>query len=146
MRSNDLRFVTDCRLMDIEWIQSELTAKSYWAKGRTQKQVLRSIENSHAFGVFRELRQIAFARVVTDLVSVAYIADVWVEESERGNGIGRWMLEQIFGFVLFSEVKRWLLVTKDAQGIYREFGFSRLNAPEEYMERLLNTGGVDGSN
>lgn len=92
--------------MDIEWNQSELRGKSRWAKSRTGEQVLPSTENSYPFCVFRELRQIAFARVVLELVSADYIAEVRAEKFEPANGIGRWIPEQILTYRAVSVVKR----------------------------------------
>ena len=126
--------------VDLQWIQKELAEKSYWAKGRSLADMRRAVEESRCYSVYEDTRQIAFARVVTDLSVFAYLADVWVEESCRGKGVGGELLRQIMEDPALVGVPRWLLATKDAQEFYRRFGFGELKRPERFMEIDLREG------
>ena len=114
-------------------IHSFLT-ESYWAKGIPRETVARSIENSLCFGVYAEGKQVAFARVISDCATYAYIGDVFVLESFRGHGLGKWMMECIMQHPELQGLRRWTLLTRDAHGLYSQFGFSPLHAPDRYME------------
>ena len=138
LQPNDkLRILSDLGAMDIDWIHRELSEKSYWAVGRSREQMERALEGSVVFGLFRGELQIGFARVVTDRVSVAYLADVWIAEEERGRGLGRRLVSEILKDSRLKEVRRWLLRTKDAHGVYAPLGFGPVEEPEKYMERVL---------
>lgn len=128
---------TDKSRLDLQGIYDFLQS-SYWAKGIPLAVVRRSIENSLCFGVYEGDRQIGFARVVSDLATFAYLADVFMLETYRGRGLGKWLISCILADPRLADLRRWVLVTKDAQGLYREFDFQPLNAPERYME-ILNS-------
>jgi len=127
---------TDRRRLDLRLIHEFLSASSYWAQGRSFETVRRSVEHSLPFGVYRGTEQVGFARVVTDYATFAWIADVFVVERERGHGLGNWLVEVILSHPELRGFRRWLLATKDAHEIYREFGFIELNRPERFMERF----------
>ncbi|HEY6554316.1 MAG TPA: GNAT family N-acetyltransferase, partial [Vicinamibacteria bacterium] len=112
-------------------------ARSYWAQGIPREVVDRSIEGSLAFGLFEDGAQVGFARVVTDRATFAYLADVYVLESRRGRGLGRWLVECVTAHPDLQGLRRFALVTRDAHDVYRPFGFEPLRAPERYMERVL---------
>jgi GNAT superfamily N-acetyltransferase len=131
-----LRFVTGCEHMDTDWIQRELSQKSYWAEGRTREQVQTIMSTSYCFGAFLGKRQIAYARVLTDLVTIAYLADVWIDEEFRGRGIGRRFIAHVLSDERFAGVRKWLLVTRDAHTFYAPLGFKPLAYPERYMEKV----------
>ena len=114
-------------------IHSFLT-ESYWAKGIPRETVARSIENSLCFGVYAEGKQVAFARVISDCATYAYIGDVFVLESFRGHGLGKWMMECIMQHPALQGLRRWILLTRDAHGLYVQFGFAPVKSPERYME------------
>jgi GNAT superfamily N-acetyltransferase len=98
--------------------------------------VRRSIENSLAFGVYKSAGpQIGFARIVTDYATFAWLADVFIIEEERGQGLGHWLIETILSHAELMGLRRWLLATKDAHELYRRFGFNVLKRPERFMER-----------
>jgi N-acetylglutamate synthase-like GNAT family acetyltransferase len=120
--------------VDLNWIQQELSQKSYWAKGRTLEEMRRVVKESRCYSIFDEAKQIGFARVVSDLTVFAYLADVWVDEGYRGEGAGAMLIEHILQDPVLSGVRRWLLATKDAQEFYRRFGFGELKRPERFME------------
>jgi GNAT superfamily N-acetyltransferase len=110
--------------------------KSHWAEGVPLSVVERAIANSLAFGLYRDGRQIGFARVVTDRATFAYLADVFVLPPERGKGLGRWLVETVLRHPELQGMRRWLLGTRDAQGLYAQCGFRAPPAPFVFMERL----------
>lgn len=126
---------TDRARLDLSVIHDFLTNSSYWAVGRELETVRRSIENSLPFGLYDGERQIGFARVVTDYATFAWLADVFVLEAARGQGLGTWLIEVILSHPDLQGFRRWTLATKDAHEIYRKFGFSELKRPERWMER-----------
>ena len=112
----------------------EFLAGSYWAKGIPREIVDRSIEGALCFGLFENGRQIGFARVITDTATFAYLADVYVLESHRGRGLATWLMESILAHPELQGLRRWMLVTRDAHGLYRKVGFRELAHPERIME------------
>lgn len=136
MQDSDIRLEAGSKRVDIGWIHKELSEKSYWAKGRTLDQMKILVEDSYCFGAYRGTDQIGFARVVSDGITIAYLADVWIAEGERGTGIGGRLVSYVVTHPDLAGVKRWVLVTQDAQEFYRGHGFSDLTYPERYMERV----------
>ena len=134
-RRGDYLISDDRERLDLETIHRFLSTDSYWAVGRPLEVVRRSIEGSLAFGLYRDSRQVGFARVVTDYATFAWIADVFVLESERGQGLSKWMMQVILSHPELQGFRRWVLATKDAHGLYKQFGFMELNRPERWMER-----------
>lgn len=126
---------TDQSRLDFKLIHDFLTNSSYWAVGRSFETVKRSIEHSFSFGLYQNDKQIGFARVVTDYATFAWLADVFVLEEARGQGLGTWLVEVILAHPELQGFRRWTLATKDAHEIYRRFGFSELKRPERWMER-----------
>jgi GNAT superfamily N-acetyltransferase len=124
---------TDPARIDLRAVH-EFLANSYWARGIPLETVQRSIENSLCFGIYQGNRQIGFARVVTDRATFAYLADVFVLPDYRGRGLSRWLMECIIAHPDLQGLRRWMLATQDAHGLYRQFGFSPLKAPERWME------------
>ncbi len=125
---------TDKARLDLEMVHGFLKT-SYWAAGISADVVMRSVENSLAFGLFRGDEQVGFARVVTDYATFAYLADVFVLEPHRGQGLGRWMMEVVFSHPELQGLRRWMLATRDAHGLYRKYGFTELERPQIFMER-----------
>ena len=114
----------------------EILASSYWAEGIPREVVDRSIENSLVFGLYEGLAQIGFARVITDRSTFAYLSDVFVLESHRAKGLGKWLMEVIMGHPDLQGLRRWTLATRDAHGLYRQFGFLPVARPDRLMEIL----------
>ena len=112
-------------------------SRSYWAEGIPRETVDRSIEGSLGFGLFEGVLQIGFARVVTDRATFAYLADVYVLESRRGRGLGRWLVSCVMAHPHLQGLRRWNLATRDAHDVYRPAGFEPLRRPERYMEKVL---------
>lgn len=125
---------TDPARLDLETIHRFLDS-SYWAAGRPLEVIRRSIENSLPFGVYAGARQVGFARVITDYATFAWLADVFVLEEFRGQGLGKWLVEVILSHPDLQGFRRWVLATKDAHELYRRFGFEALKRPERWMER-----------
>jgi GNAT superfamily N-acetyltransferase len=115
----------------------EFLTNCYWAKGVPRDIVQRSIDNALCFGLFDGDRQVGFARVITDRATYAYIGDVFILESHRGRGLSKRLMQAIMGHPELQGLRRWSLVTNDAHGLYREFGFTPLANPQRYME-LVN--------
>jgi GNAT superfamily N-acetyltransferase len=126
---------TDAARLELDVIHGFLT-RSHWASGIPLAVVRRSIANSLAFGLYRDGRQIGFARVVTDRATFAYLADVFVLPEARGKGLGRWLVATVLRHPELQGLRRWLLGTRDAQGLYEQCGFRAPPPPFVFMERL----------
>ncbi|HEV2765958.1 MAG TPA: GNAT family N-acetyltransferase [Pyrinomonadaceae bacterium] len=126
---------TDPSRLDFEVIHDFLSRRSYWAAGRPLEVVRRSVENSLAFGLYAGARLVGFARVISDRATFAWVADVFVLEEFRGRGLSKWLMETILSHPELQGLRRWVLATKDAHGLYRRFGFEPLRRPDRWMER-----------
>lgn len=126
---------TDKTLLDIDEIHRFLTEEAYWASERTFQQTKTAIENSICFGIYCGERQIGFARVVSDKATFAYVGDVFVLTEYRGQGFSKWMMQVIIDHPELQGLRRWVLATKDAHGLYRQFDFAELRFPERWMEK-----------
>ena len=123
MNSAEYEISTDPNRVDVDLVHDFLT-HSYWAEGRTRELVEKSIKNSLCFGVYQSQQQVAFARVVTDRAVFAYLADVFVVPSLRGRGISKLLMQSILEHPDVKDIKMFLLGTRDAHGLYAQFGFS----------------------
>jgi GNAT superfamily N-acetyltransferase len=108
--------------------------RSYWAAGIPLATVIRAVDHSLCFGVFRDAQQVAFARVISDFTTFAYRADVYVLEAHRGHGLSKWIMTTIGAYPDLQGLRRWMLATRDAHGLYKQSGFSALLHPEWMME------------
>lgn len=124
---------TDAGRIDLSTVHDFL-ANSYWAKGIPVETVQRAIANSLCFGIYHNRRQVGLARVVSDRATFAYLADVFVLEPYRGRGLSRWLMECIVAHPDLQGLRRWMLATQDAHGLYQKFGFTPLKSPERWME------------
>jgi len=124
---------TDNRRIDLNVVHEFLT-HSYWAAGISREVVARSIENSLCFGIYREDQQVGFARVISDYATFAYLADVFVLEDFRGKGLSKFLMQCIIEHPNLQGLRRWVLGTRDAHGLYAQFGFKPLHAPDIFME------------
>ena len=130
----ELRFSTDPTEMDAVAIHAVLT-EMYWSRGIPLDTVRRAIAGSVPVGVFDGDRQVAFARAVTDGATFAYVSDVYVLEAYRGRGVATRMMEAMTTHPRLRGLRRWLLSTRDAHGLYLKFGFAPVSAPDRLMER-----------
>lgn len=129
--------ITDRREdLDTDFIHSFLSNLSYWSKGIPKDVVVKSLDNSLCFGLFEGDRQIGFGRAVTDRATLAYLADVFVLESCRGQGLGKWPVECMLAHPDIESLRRWMLATADAHELYKQYGFTALKSPERLMERV----------
>ncbi len=125
---------TDKALLDPVAIHDYLSNLSYWAKGRSMEAVHCTIEHSLCFGLYHDKKQIGFARVITDRATFAYLADVYILEAYRGQGLSKWMMECIMRYPTLQNLRRFVLATRDAHTLYEKFGFKALSKPERWME------------
>lgn len=133
--TRDDQFVisTDPARLDVEVIHGYLNA-SYWAAGIPRAIVERSIAGSLCFGVYAGSAQVGFARVITDRATFAYLADVFVLDGYRGLGLAKWLMSVIMAHPDLQGIRRFLLVTRDAHGLYEQYGFTTVESPRRYME------------
>ena len=115
-------------------IHHYLSTESYWAQHIPIEVVARSIANSFCFGVYLQQEQVGFARVVTDHATFAYLADVFILEPHRGKGLSKALMEFIFTHPQLQGLRRFCLGTRDAHGLYKQFGFTLIKKPEFWME------------
>ena len=128
---------TDKEKLDVGLVHRYLSEESYWAKGRTRAQVETTIEHSLCFGVYHEDEgQVGYARLVHDGLTVAYLADVFVLEGHRGQGLGKWLVETVLAHPPVGHIRRWMLFTQTAQALYGRYGYAALEDPNVFMLRL----------
>ena len=126
---------TNPSLLDISAI-TELLSRAYWAQGRTQEMVERTIQNSLVFGLYDGDSQIGLARVVSDFTTFAWLCDVFIHEDYRGRGLGKWLMETIHRHPELKGLRRWMLATRDAHDLYKQFGWVPISPPERWMMKL----------
>lgn len=125
---------TDRQLLDRPMIHRYLSEESYWAQHIPRALVDRSIDHSLCFGAYLALKQVAFARVVTDFATMAYLADVFVLPEYRRQGISKKLMQTIMDYPELQGLRRWMLATRDAHSLYAEFGWKAPAHPDRYME------------
>jgi GNAT superfamily N-acetyltransferase len=130
----EVEITTDQSRVDVDVVHNFLSQSAYWALGRPRATVERSIRNSLCFSVFCDGEQVGFARVVSDRAVFAYLMDVFVLPEYRGRGISKTLLRTILDHPDLQNLRLFLLVTRDAHGLYEKFGFRPLAAPEHVME------------
>src|SRR5688572_31307281 len=116
---------TDPARLDLDAI-CDFLKRAYWASTRPRERTERAIQNSLVFGVYEGDRQIGVARVVSDYAVFAYLCDVFIHEDYRTHGLGKWLIETVLEHPDLKEVRRWLLATYDAHGLYERFGFAAI--------------------
>ena len=134
---------TDRSLLQTEVIHAYLSRQSYWAENIPLTLVERSIENSLCFGIYKDGKQAGFARVITDFATFGYLADVFVLQEWRGRGLSKWLMEVILSHPGLQDLRRMMLMTMDAQGLYKQFGFSVWEYPERCMSKRIGNTYVD---
>lgn len=132
---------TDKDRLQLDIIEDFLSKRSYWAEGCSSDVIERSIQHSVCFGIYHQGVQVAFARLVTDESTFAWLADVFVDEAHRGIGLGKWLVSTACGYVDGRGIKRTVLATRDAQALYATYGgFEHFEKPEYWMTRLKPNG------
>ena len=136
--SKDAYFIsTNQEKLDMDVIYQYLSQESYWAKGIPRSVVEKSISNSLCFGAYCGSAQIGFARLVTDKATFAYLADVFVLPEHRGKGLSKWLMQTMHAHPELQNLRRWWLGTKDAHGLYEQFGWTRItdDVAKRFMQK-----------
>jgi GNAT superfamily N-acetyltransferase len=119
--------------LDLDVIHGFIT-QSYWAPAIPRELIERAVRHSLCFGVYNAGGQVGFARVISDYTTFAYLADVFILPSHRGLGLSKALMAEILAHPDLQRLRRWMLVTADAQGLYAPFGFKTVAHPERHME------------
>lgn len=127
---------TDPAKLDLDVIYRYLAEESYWSPGIAREVFERSIANSLCFGLYHGTTQVGFARVVTDRALFGLLADVFVLPSHRGRGLSKALMQSVVGHEVVKKLRRFQLLTTDAHGLYRQFGFDEITDAWRYMEIL----------
>lgn len=133
VEKNGYLISTDKNRLDFDVIHGYLL-RSYWSPGIPMKIVKKAAKNAETFGVYLAGKQVGYARVITDYATFAYLADVFILEPERGKGLSKWLIETIKNAPFLAGLRRWMLATKDAHGLYEQYGFETISKPELFME------------
>lgn len=127
-------FSNDKNKLDVFCIHHFLSTESYWALNIPKELVEGCIKGSECFAIYHTNKQIGFARVITDGVSFAYLADVFILKEHRGKGLAKDLMAFIMAYAPFKKLRRFMLATKDAHALYTQFGFKALSEPARFME------------
>lgn len=128
------RISTERQLLDIEMIHDFLSTKAYWSLKIPKEIVIRSIEHSLCFGVYNDTEQVGFARVISDYSTIAYLGDVFILESHRGKGLSKLLMNAVMNHVKLQGLRRWILLTGDAHGLYKKIGWKELADSTIWLE------------
>ena len=135
LQRNGYTISTDPARLDADAIFGYLS-RSYWANQRNKETVEKSLQHSLNFGMYLGEQQVGLARVITDLATFAYLCDVYVLEEHRGDGLGKWLIDTVTNHPDLANIRMFLLATRDAHGLYQQYGFEELPQPERWMRRL----------
>ena len=135
LQRNGYTISTDPARLDVDAIFGYLS-RSYWANQRNKETVEKSLQHSLNFGMYLGEQQVGLARVITDLATFAYLCDVYVLEEHRGDGLGKWLIDTVTSHPDLVNIRMFLLATRDAHGLYQQYGFEELPQPERWMRRL----------
>ncbi len=124
---------SDPALLDLEVIHGFIS-QSYWAKAIPKPLIERMVQHSLCFGAYHRGTQVGFARIISDYTTFAYLADVFVLPEHRGKGLSKALVAAVLAHPDLQGLRRWMLVTLDAQGLYEQFGFKAVTTPERHME------------
>ena len=125
---------TDKSNLDIPAIHHFLSTEAYWSLGIPFETVKKAIDHSLNFGLYHNEQQIGFARIISDFSTIAYLGDVYILPEFRGRGLSKWLMETITSFPELQGLRRWILLTGDAHGLYKQFGWKDISNPERWME------------
>ncbi|HRD40898.1 MAG TPA: GNAT family N-acetyltransferase [Bacteroidia bacterium] len=127
-------YSSDKKLLQLNVIHAYLSQESYWSQGIPEEIVRKSIEGSLCFAAYHDNKQIAFARVVTDKATFAYLADVFVIEAYRKKGVSKNLMQFIMECEEIKGIRKFMLATRDAHSLYEKYGFKSLAVPKNVME------------
>ena len=138
--NSDFRIEVGIQNFDFDRIHRWLSTEAYWSPGVSRETVEKALRNSIFFGVFSEkLGQVAVARVITDGATFSYLADVFVDNSARGQGIGKMLMDAVTVHPELQGLRRQMLATSDAHTLYERYGYKMIQKPEILMEKLAST-------
>ena len=126
---------TDFNRLDMDTI-CDFLKRAYWANTRPRERTEKALQNSLVFGLYDGNRQIGLGRVVSDYSVFAYLCDIFIHEDYRAHGLGKWLIQTIMEHPDLKDVRRWVLVTNDAHGLYQQFGFASIADPEHWMQNF----------
>jgi GNAT superfamily N-acetyltransferase len=132
-RRGEYLISTDQAKLDVAAIHAYLTA-SYWSPGIPRATVEKAVQNSLCFGLYCGKEQVGLARVVSDRATYAYLCDVYILEEHRGKDLGKWLMKAVVSHPELQGLRRFTLATRDAHGLYHQFGFEPLGDPSRHME------------
>ncbi|WP_273447696.1 GNAT family N-acetyltransferase [Neolewinella agarilytica] len=131
---NEYRVSTEKQLLDVEMIHDFLSTKAYWSLKIPKETVVKAIEHSLCFGVYEGSEQLGFARVITDFSTIAYLGDVFILEAHRGKGLSKLLMEAIMNHDELQGLRRWILLTGDAHGLYKKYGWKEIADSTVWLE------------
>lgn len=131
---NQFTLSTDTKKIDKKAVHHFLSTQAYWCLNIPFETVEKAIENSLCFGIYIDKEQIGFARVITDYATIAYLGDVYILDTYRGNGLSKWLMETIMNTTELQHLRRWILLTRDAHELYRKYGWTNLEDDSKWME------------
>ena len=134
IRHGDYLISTDPAKLDLDAIHAYLSRKSYWAEGISRRRLNTALEHSLPFGMYYNGHQVGFARAISDFSTFAYLADVYIDEDYRGRGLSKLLPEAVLANPRLKRLRRWMLGTRDAHGLYAQLGFIPLEEPERWLE------------
>ena len=133
----DYDISTDPSRIDLTLVHRWLSERSYWAKGIPRNVFERGVAGSLCFAIHHQTEgQVGFARVISDRATFAYLADVFVLETHRGKGLSKRLMETVLAHPELQGLRRWTLATRDAHGLYEQFGFTLPKVADRFMERV----------
>ena len=132
---DNLTISTDPSRLDVDAI-TDMLSRAYWAQGRTREMIARYLQHSLTFGLYDGPHQIGLARVISDYTTFAWLCDVFIHEEYRGQGLGKWLMEAVHSHPELQGLRRWMLATRDAHGLYKQFGWAPLEPPERWMMKF----------
>ncbi|HEY8732971.1 MAG TPA: GNAT family N-acetyltransferase [Puia sp.] len=131
---NDYCISTDKTKLDLKAIHAFLSTKAYWCLNISYETVKKAAENSLNFGIYNNNKQIGYARIISDFSTIAYLGDLYIIDEFRGIGLSKWLMETIMSHSELQGLRRWILLTGDAHGLYRQFGWTDIADPAKWME------------
>jgi GNAT superfamily N-acetyltransferase len=131
---NDYCISTDKTKLDLKGVHAFLSTKAYWCLNISYETVKKAAENSLNFGVYNINEQIGYARIISDFSTIAYLGDVYILDDFRGKGLSKWLMETIMSHSELQALRRWILLTGDAHGLYRQFGWTDIADSTKWME------------
>ncbi|MEI7642948.1 MAG: GNAT family N-acetyltransferase [Chloroflexales bacterium] len=133
---------TDPTRLNLDAVHAGLN-RTYWAAGRSRAVVAQALAHSLCFGLYHTDAQVGLARVVTDHTTFAWLCDVYILEDHRGAELGKWLIATVLSHPDLRAIRRIMLATRDAHGLYQRYGFRPLDVPEQWMERFFDHQGVE---